>query len=214
MLIAALVPIFTSSTVLGYLYQNQSIFLSDHSTFFIYFTLISSITIATALTPSTLIAILSGYFLNWLGILSILISYPIACALGLAISKKIISFLKINNSDTVPEYQKIFHGLQKHEFAFIAYLRISPIMPFAMINIFLASFKIKWSNYIFGSMLGMLPRTMFFFYIGTKIEKIWFYLLNNKENSDDSIIFITLSIISLIGLISILKKILNSINSN
>lgn len=206
MALTALVPVMFFSVVILWIQDNRWVFDLSGSELFFILTVGSALLIGLALTPSVIAASLCGYFLGWYGLIAILISYPIAAVIGLYAGKFIIYCTGISPFQKMPEYDKYLKALSKHEFLLVIYSRLSPVMPFAMMNVFLATLPLRWSRYIGGSMIGMLPRTLIFFWAGMNAEEIWAFVRSPDLEGLWQLIPFVLILISLVGLVHIFKS--------
>ena len=93
----------------------------------------------------------------------------------------------------------------------VAYMRLSPVMPFAMMNVFLASLPIKMYNYIMGSMLGMLPRTLLLFWAGMNAVEIWNFVQSPTIDGIWQMLPLLLVFVAIAGLIYIFKSVLKEV---
>jgi len=211
MLLTALLPLLFFTAVILWLQQNDWVFELPVYQVLLLSTVVSAILIGLALTPSTIIAVLCGYFLGWLGLVPIFISYPIAAIFGLFLGRVILFFAGIAPFQQLPAYRRYLDALAKHEFMMVAYMRLSPVMPFAMMNVFLASMPVRWSNYIWGSMAGMLPRTLLFFWAGMNASEVWGFVQNPSLEGSWQIIPFVLIFLALGGLIYIFKSVLREV---
>jgi uncharacterized membrane protein YdjX (TVP38/TMEM64 family) len=211
MLLTALLPLLFFTAVILWLQQNDWVFELPVLQIIFLASVVSAILIGLALTPSTIIAVLCGYFLGWSGLIPIFISYPAAAVIGLYLGKVILFFAGIAPFQQLPAYRQYLDALSKHEFMMVAYMRLSPVMPFAMMNVFFASLPIRWSNYIWGSMAGMLPRTMLFFWAGMNAAEVWDFVQNPSLDGSWQIIPFVLIFLALGGLIYIFKSVLREV---
>lgn len=208
MVVVAFVPLFFSSFAIYWLQQNLWFFELPTFTFFTLFTLAAVFLIGFALTPSTVVAILSGYYLGISGLIPIFISYPLAALIGLFWGRLFITLCGVPPFHSVSAYQPYMNNVDKQQFNLVAYLRLSPVMPFAMINVFLATLPIRLWKYVVASMVGMLPRTLVFFWGGMHAKEVWGFVSNpNMEGIWRFIPFI-LILIALFGLIWVGKRII------
>ncbi|MHC2993624.1 hypothetical protein OB13_19340, partial [Pontibacter sp. HJ8] len=77
MLLLVVVPIVVSSTLAIFLYQYEGLLQNlSWVQMLLYFTVIS-ITMSLALTPTTFVALVSGFYLGWPGFPGVVISYGI-----------------------------------------------------------------------------------------------------------------------------------------
>lgn len=198
--LVAVLPIFFSSLILLFIYQQSWLFENPDWKLFTLFTLASAILVASALVPSTVVAILAGHFFQLWGLLSILIAYPVAAAIGLLLSRLLLRITGVKPFADVGDYREHLQALKKREWLFVAYLRLSPILPFAMMNILLATLPITWKNYIVGSLVGMLPRTLIFFWAGSKASEIWDFVRQPTLEGMIAVVRIALIFMALFGL--------------
>lgn len=167
---------------------------------------IFSFTMALAMTPTAFIAIISGYFFSWLGLVGIIFSYIFASILGLLIGKGLQKAGIAYSPKSGSKLEKLLNNFGKDEFMLIAFARLSPALPFAMTNIALSSLQLKWKNYLLGSIVGMLPRTLIFFWAGKNASNIWAFVANPSSEGLYKLIPVALVLISTMGLFIIIKK--------
>lgn len=205
----AMLPLTFFSVVILLILDNQWVFELSGSILFLILTAGSALFIGLALTPSIIAASLCGYFLGWAGLLAILISYPVAAVIGLLAGRFIISFTGISPFREMQEYSKYLIALSNREMILVIYSRLSPVMPFAMMNVFLATLPLHWSKYIAGSLIGMLPRTLIFFWTGMNADEIWAFIRSPGLEGIWQLIPFILIFISLAGFVHIFKSTLS-----
>lgn len=168
--------------------------------------IIACFTMAFALTPTTFIALLSGYFLGWKAFLPIAISYWIASFLGFKTAQMIDGgrFLKILSEK--PKVKKVLENLQKDEFKIILLARLSPVLPFAVTNVLFSFSGTKLRNFLTAGFLGMLPRTILSIWIGTQAQEIKRLIEHPSEGSLSQILILMLIVGSIVGLGYFVKK--------
>ncbi|MEA5457933.1 VTT domain-containing protein [Arcicella sp. LKC2W] len=168
--------------------------------------IIACFTMAFALTPTTFIALLSGYFLGWKAFLPIAISYWIASFLGFKTAQMIDGgrFLKILSEK--PKVKQILENLQKDEFKIILLARLSPVLPFAVTNVLFSFSGTKLRNFLTAGFLGMLPRTILSIWIGTQAQEIKKLIEHPSEGSLSQILILGLIGGSILGLGYFVKK--------
>ena len=209
MLIFGLLPLAASSLVVIGLQSHSWIFGIDIRLLYLLITIGASLLIGAALSPSTLVAILCGYYLGWMGLIPIFISYPLAALLGLYLGKLINRVFKTVPFEEVDSLKPYLGNIEKNQTLMIASLRLSPVLPFAMINIFLAKFSLDLWKYTYASMLGMLPRTLLFFWGGKNAREVWSFVQNPEFEGFLSLLPFFLVIVALLGLIVVLKRVVS-----
>lgn len=182
-------------------------FVENWSTMLIFFSL-ASLTMALALSPTTFVALASGFFFGWNGLWGIFLSYPIAALIGRELGKWILtrnvqtSWLNHDAFDTVLEQ------LGQHPFRLLVFMRLSPVLPFAMSNLLLAQVNIPMRTYLLGTMAGMLPRSLFALWLGSQAPSYLQLFSTNDSavNQFSTWLTITLLLISTGGLLFLSRK--------
>jgi uncharacterized membrane protein YdjX (TVP38/TMEM64 family) len=164
---------------------------------------------AFAITPTTFIAILAGYFFSWTGLIGIVCSYILASILGILIGKALQKSGIKYTPKPGSKFEKLLNNFGDNEFMLIAFARLSPVLPFAMTNIALSSIHLRWKNYLSGSVVGMLPRTFLFFWAGKNAQDIWNLVKHPSLDGVGKIVPVIFIIISTLGLYWVIKKKLN-----
>jgi uncharacterized membrane protein YdjX (TVP38/TMEM64 family) len=161
---------------------------------------------AFALTPTTFIALLSGYFLGWIAVFPVAISYWIASLVGYKTAQLIDGgrFLKILAEN--PNVKKIVDNLQKDEFKIILLARLSPVLPFAITNVLFSFTGTKLKNFLTAGFIGMLPRTILTIWLGTQAQEIRKVIEHPNEGSLSQFFILALILASMVGLGYFIKK--------
>lgn len=155
-------------------------------------------TMALAMTPTTFVALLSGFFLSWSAIPFMLISYLSASALGFFLAKYIDRGKFRNSILQLPKVSKIIEGINDKQLSFIILCRISPVLPFAIMNVILSMINVSFTKFIWAGFLGMLPRTLLFIWVGSTLQQLREIIESGKTELSQYSFFILL-IVSIIG---------------
>jgi len=208
LMLFAVFPTLSSSTVI-YFVQDKifsgTLSITDAIAFFSF----SILTMSFALTPTTFIAIISGYFFGWAGLLPLMIAYAVACILGLKTGKLMNHYFVGDHLFQNKKLHRFFEQLHEEEFLLVFFGRLSPVLPFAMMNVAFASIDMNLKRYLIASIAGALPRTFLFFYVGMSVNEIWEFVLNPTLQGSFSMIPIGLIIVSTIGLIIVFRRVMN-----
>ena len=176
------------------------------------FYLATAFTMAFALTPTTYIALVSGYFIGWTSLFGLIPSYIAASLIGFYIASKLDKGKFLNYLSGNIKINGVMENLKTEEFWVIFFCRISPALPFAMMNVFLSFMKVKLNKFLSGSILGMLPRTILSVWVGTQANDI-IKMLKGKEDPDASKLFlIMLLVISIVGLYVVFMNAIKKVN--
>jgi len=156
------------------------------------------VTMALAMTPTTFVALISGFFLSWSAIPFMLISYLSASALGYFLAKYIDRGKFSNSILQLPKVSKMIGGINEKQFSFIILCRISPVLPFAIMNVVLSMIKVSFKKFIWAGFLGMLPRTLLFIWVGSTLQQLREIMESGKMEVSQYSFFILL-IASILG---------------
>ncbi len=170
------------------------------------FYLFTSFTMAFALTPTTFIALVTGYFIGWSGLYGLVPSYVLASLMGYYLALVIDKGNFFEQIKKIEKVKALMENLKTDEFWVIFFCRISPALPFAMMNVFLSFMKVQMKNFIGGSIIGMFPRTLLSVWIGTQASDI-VKMLKGKEDPDLSkLLIIGLLVFSFVGLYVVFNR--------
>lgn len=203
----AVLPLIVSGNILLLLRANAHWFQDPDAFTYIVFFSASIFTMGLALTPTTFIAIISGHFWGWMGLPGVIIGYAFAAVLGYAAGNRLNHLLPEKKLVELDELKPFRENIQKHELEMIIYGRLSPVLPFAMMNFAFSALKPSYNKFIFGSLIGMFPRTLVFFIAGMQASNIWAFLLNPSLRGGLELIPLLLIIISTFGIIRLMLKV-------
>lgn len=166
----------------------------------------SALTMALALTPSTLIALISGYFLGWTALFYILISYPAASVLGYLVGKSLDHGKLMRTLPPNSRIHLILEELQHHQWPLVVLTRISPVLPFSLMNLVLPVIGIRLPAFLIAGFIGMLPRTLFALWAGMQARDLISLLNNPTQGNLSVIVMVIASILSIGGLLYLAQK--------
>lgn len=200
MALLVLVPVLFSSSLAFVLYQYQH-WLQDLSIgqMLLYFIAVS-FTMAFALTPTTFVALVTGFYLGWSGFPGVVVSYGIASLMGYGLAQIIDHGKLIKFISHFDKAAAVMEELKHQSWSLIILTRISPVLPFALMTFVLAMMNVNKRKFLFASIVGMLPRTLFFFWVGTQAQDIIALLQNPDTGKEGQILVIVLILVSLFGL--------------
>ncbi|MCC9137965.1 TVP38/TMEM64 family protein [Pontibacter silvestris] len=206
MVLLVVVPVVVSSTLAYFFYQHQ-VLLQNLAWWqmLLYFAVVS-VTMGLALTPTTFVALVSGFYLGWSGFPGVVLSYGAAAIVGYSIAKVIDHGKMMGFLNQFEKSRLLMQELQHQSWSLIFLTRISPVLPFALMNFVLSLLQVSMKKFLIASIVGMLPRTFFFFWIGTKANDIINLLQNPDSGSNGRLLMIVLIIISIAGLYFIFDR--------
>lgn len=209
----ALVPLTVSSVISFYAINYEPFVRSFESPTWLLLLLASCFTMGFALTPTTFIALLSGFFLGWEAAPYVVLAYTAASLIGYHLTHFIDNGTFLQTIKQLPgkkssQIEQFFKGLQGNQFGIIVMARISPVLPFAIMNVVLPVAGVNLKNFLIAGTLGMLPRTLFFIWVGSQAQELKTLIEEGNTDITSQLVFAILLAISLIGLFYYGKKIL------
>lgn len=210
----AVMPLAASSLISYYALTHETLIRSFDLTTWALVLLGSCFTMGFALTPTTFIALLSGFFLGMEAALFVVLAYTIASLIGYQLTHFIDNGTFLQTVRQLPgkkgaQLDAFLQGLRGNQFGIIIMARISPVLPFAIMNVVLPVAGVNLKNFLIAGTIGMLPRTLFFIWVGSQAQELRTLVEEGKSGSAiDQIVFVALLAVSLIGLFYYGKKIL------
>ena len=128
--------------------------------------LILAFLVGLAFLPTTLTAIASGFFWGWSVFPHLVIAYLLANVLGYTLGKWINADFRTILYARHPSLKEEIEKRIEQPAGLVFFVRISPVIPFAISNFLFASLGIPLSKIIRFGLPGMLPRTILAFASG------------------------------------------------
>lgn len=170
--------------------------------------LLVTVTMALALTPTTFVAISTGYFLGLNGLAPLVIAYTVASLLGYLIAKPLGSGILSTIQGYYPKTDQLVGKLNSTSpYWFVILCRLSPVLPFGIMNVVLSFISTPIRAFVLGGMMGMLPRTLTALMVGKLASDLLNVVAHPGQNQLMQISFTTLLIISGVGLTLYFRKI-------
>ncbi len=205
---SVLLPITGSVIFTFYATGNFNSFYPESTLFIVTFFVLATLAMSLALLPTTFVAVISGYYWGFNQFVAVIISYLIASAIGYSIGKKLDHG---HFTETLHQNKKLAafsEGLNRNESIFIILGRISPVLPFALMNLFFAFMKIDFKKFFFIGMIGMLPRTTLSYWAGTQCASIYEIYKANHKIPHNELLMLLLIFSSSFGMILLFRRIL------
>ena len=211
MFLLVAVPLLGSASLLGLLYGKQE--LLRHLSLgqaLLYFVIIA-FTMAFALTPTTFVAIVTGYYFGWAGLPGMVLAYALAAAIGYELAQRLDHGKLRHFLHLFPKAEAVLGELQSHSWQLIILTRLSPVLPFALMTFVLAIVGVPRKRFLLASVLGMLPRSLFFYWLGTEASDVLALLRDPDQGSMSKIVLLALVAASLFGLFIVFNRALQKV---
>lgn len=201
--VTSVLPLLVSSSVLWLAYDTLATHRGDPLILTLFF-IIAAVMMTFALTPTTIVAIASGWFFGWPGLAGVLVSYTLAALAGRTVGKH-LSRLLLHGAPH-PRVQALLDRFATRPFLCMLFCRLSPVLPFATVNLATGRTHMPYAAYIAGTLTGMLPRTVLFFVAGMQARDLATALASGATVGTGPASIAILTLISLAGLTLLLRR--------
>lgn len=200
MLFLSGMPLLGVSLVSYVLYNNPTL-LTDLTLgqSVLYFAALSFL-MTFALMPTTVAVLVTGFYFGWLGLPGMLAAYALAALIGYQVASSLDHGKMIRFLHHFPRADAVMEELKNDSWQLILLTRISPVTPFALMTFVLAVMGVDRKRFLVASVVGMLPRSLFFYWLGTKGQDIFALLKNPDTGTAGKLLFLGLVAVSLFGL--------------
>ena len=195
-----LLPLLGSSLVAYEVLEYEQELRRVSPFFWILFYAIASLTMAFALTPTTFVALLGGFLLGWVSLPPLCLSYLAAAWIGYQILARLDNGSLLQLLSQRPRNQAFINRLRGGSLGIIVLARLSPVLPFALMNAVFALLNVRLRPFLWGSFIGMLPRTVLSVWAGTQAQQLRKLIENPNESLAWRIGLVALTLVSVGGL--------------
>jgi len=166
------IPLISSGTITYYLLDHQH-WLSELTIWqWCLFYVLMSFCMALAITPTTFVSIVCGFFIGFEALPFVVLAYICASVMGYHLAKLFDKDFFGLVLTQYPKAKGILENIENKQLSTVILSRISPALPFALMNVVLAISKIKFWKFLVGGLIGMLPRTLLFIWIGVQANEL------------------------------------------
>lgn len=201
-----LMPLFSTSVLSYFLVKNQDLIHSMGYLEWFLLSILLTITSSVALSPPTFLAVVFGYFLGFQALPFLLFINFGAISL-VYLLYKYLDFRWVDSYlNHHQKVQNLLQNIRKDELKIIFFAKLSPVLPFALTNLTFAVSGASIRHIVLGGFMGMLPRTLLAIYTGSQAREISEIINNPTGDITAQIIVFGLVLVSVFGLIFVMKK--------
>ena len=206
MLLLVAVPLVGSSSLTFVLYRNQQFLENLTGLQSLLYFFIVGVAMAFSLVNTTAVVLVTGFYLGWSGFPGMVVAYALAALTGYQIAAlldhgKMLAFLS-----HFPKADAVMRELKTESWQLIFLTRVSPVTPFALMTFVLAIMKVRRGPFLLASVAGMLPRSLFFYWLGTKAQDVFTLLKDPGTGTTGKLLLIGLVAASFFGLYYVFNK--------
>lgn len=173
LLASAALPLVGSAILLAYTPAVEPHLRAAGFTGLALFALATAVLCGLALMNTQVLALFAGYVLGLTtGLTAVYVGILGAALLSFAIARRITGPAFLAAIESSPRAALIHAALLRDPrgaFTTIALLRLSPVVPFALVGVVLAAARVRASAFFFGTALGVVPRTALVAYAGSEL---------------------------------------------
>ncbi len=211
MFLLVAVPLLGSASLLGLLHERQELLRHLSAGQAVLYFVIIAFTMAFALTPTTVVAIVTGYYFGWAGLPGMVLAYALAAAIGYELAQRLDHGKLRHFLHLFPKAEAVLGELQHQSWQLILLTRLSPVLPFALMTFVLAIVGVPRRRFLLASVLGMLPRSLFFYWLGTEASDVLALLHDPDQGTLSKLVLVALVAASLFGLYVVFNRALQKV---
>lgn len=202
------VPSVGSLLTLNFLYTNAGLFQDISFLYWevmmLYVALVTML-MGLALLPTTFLAILSGFVFGWVSFPFLVLGYTLATVMGYHVGRKLDSGSLEFLLNHYPKAAKLIEEKKDDISQLIFFVRLSPVIPFALSNLLFALLQTGVLKVIWMGLWGMLPRTSMAFITGMVGESLM-DAMEGDGGGQQILVIVVLLLVSVWGIYKFFTK--------
>ena len=214
----SILPLLFSSVMTGWLIRHheqvaQWLAITDVWPLAFLTTIAFATSMAAGLTPTTLVALVCGFFMGFASTGYVVGAYILASVAGYGLGRWLDGDRFMVSLQNFPLAEKIAIDISHRPVVMLVLVRLSPALPFCLTNLLLAALQVRLSLYILAGTLGMLPRTLLSIWIGSQ-SRVLVTLLHNGGSPQEIIWLVSGTVVTLGLAVWVMKQRLNKIDGS
>lgn len=173
LLASAVLPLVGSALLLAYTPEVEHHMRDVSFADLIAFALATAVLCGLALMNTQVVALFAGYALGlWTGFGVVYVGIVGAAVLSFVIARRISGPAFLAAIEASPRASTVHAALVRDPRGALtttALLRLSPVVPFALVGVVLAAARVRTNAFLVGTSLGVIPRTALVAYAGSEL---------------------------------------------
>eukprot|EP00741_Cyanophora_paradoxa_P020860 tig00021318_g20138.t1 len=125
------------------------------------------------LFPGSVLCFGAGFLFGWfLGTIAVFVGETLGALLAFLLGRTLLADLVERLAQSHPKFLLMDRAIEQQGWRIVFLLRLSPILPFNVINYMLAVTKIRFHDYAMATAAGVFPSTWLFVYVGSTANDI------------------------------------------
>jgi uncharacterized membrane protein YdjX (TVP38/TMEM64 family) len=200
-------PVVTSSLLGAWAIREEAVLNSWTGQEWWIATILLALASALALAPPTLLAVIFGYFLNWLAFPYLIVLNLTAIALVYFLVGYVDKGMLVDQlQKAYPKSNALLHRFNDNQLRLVFFMKLSPLFPFAITNLVFVLSRARFSSIILGGTAGMIPRTLLAIWIGIEAKELRTLIENPNEKLEAKVVLFVLLLISTLGTVYFFRK--------
>ncbi len=126
-----------------------------------------------ALLPGAILTIAAGFLYGpYWAMLLVLISSVMGATLAFLLARGWLRPWVVERFSKFPSFVRLERRIEKEGWKVVFLLRLSPLMPFSVLNYILGLSKVSLRGYVLASIVGMMPGILLYTYIGSLVSDL------------------------------------------
>lgn len=160
---------------------------------------VTAVLAGLAILSTQFLALFGGYVLGfWQGLATTSSSILIGAFVGYFIAQRIAGTAFLAAIESAPRATAIHTALARDprgSATTTALLRVSPVVPFAMVNVLLAAARVRFTTFLAGTLVGIAPRTVLVTFAGASLSEF------DPHAGRDQKLYVVLAVAATLGLV-------------
>ena len=120
------------------------------------------------LIPGSALTLVAGaVFGLWIGSITVITGANLGALCAFLLSKTTWHQKAQTWAEGYPKFAALDRAISNNGFRMVLLTRLSPVFPFTLLNYFLGLTSVTTGAYVFGNLIGMLPATFLYVYLGS-----------------------------------------------
>ncbi|MBT9391775.1 VTT domain-containing protein [Hymenobacter sp. NST-14] len=200
LLVLTLLPLVGDSVLTWTLHEHQAWLTNPSLGQMLLYFVVVAITMTFSLTHTTVVVLVTAFFFGWRGFPGMLLTYMLAAYGGYLLARSLDKGKLIRLLERFPKAHAVMSELRLDSWRLVLLTRLSPVLPFALITFILTVVGVPQRQFLTASVVGMLPRTLFFYWLGTKAQDVLRLIQDPDTGTTGKVLVVVLMAVSLFGL--------------
>lgn len=171
----------------------------------------SCFTMAFALTPTTVVSLAAGFFLGWTALLPLVAAYTVASIIGYVAARFVDRGRLVETISEITNSRDVIDRMREGGWLLVVSSRLSPVLPFAVMNLVLSALRIPLGLFVVAGLAGMLPRTVISVWAGMQFGAITSVFREADTLPVAQAAVIALTVASILGIVFYLRRVVGAI---